>query len=316
MFSTFGTSPGEKIAAVLLAAGRGERLRPLTDAVAKPALPLLDVPLGAWGAKSLSGSPGFIVNVSHLGHTVTEALDLESLGAQVLAEHPEPYGTGGTLAALRDRVDERIVVRNADTLTDLEVDELLETHSRVGSAGTIAVVPVPSGADFKIGRGRATELIDRRRSDEPGARYIGVAVFEKAALELLPVQRPCGLTETLLRPLLERGELAVHEHERYSIDVGTIDRYLAASIDVLYERAPRPPQPLPGKVIEVSGGRAYVGPGAQVDNDSLGPGAIVLANATVGPGARIENSIVWRSEQAPSGSEIRNVVWFGGRSVG
>lgn len=300
---------------MLLAAGRGERLRPLTDVVAKPALPLLDIPLGDWGAKSLSGSPGFIVNVSHLAHTVTEALDLESLGAQVLVEQPEPYGTGGTLAALRDRVDERIVVWNADTLTDLGVGELLATHERSGVAGTIAVVPVSDHADFRTSDGRATALIDRRQASEAGARYIGVAVFEKRALDLLPDGRPHGLTETLLRPLVERGELAVHVHERYALDVGTIDRYLTASLDVLYERAPRPPRSLPGKVVEVTGGRAYIGPGAQVDNDSLGPGAIVLADSIVEPGVRIENSIIWRGDQVTSGIQIRDAVWFGGRSL-
>lgn len=315
MFSTLGTSPGGVISAVLLAAGGGERLRPLTDVVAKPALPLLDLPLGAWGAKSLGASPGFVVNVSHLAETIIEALDPEALGARVFVEHPEPYGTGGTLAALRDRVDERLLVWNADTLTDLDATELLETHERSGAAGTISVMAVPSYADFKVSDGRATELIDRRHASEAGARYIGVAVFEKRALELLPGGRPHGLTETLLRPLLERGELGVHVHERYSLDVGTIDRYLTASLDVLYERAPRPPRSIPGKVVEVSGGRSYMGPGAHADEDSLGPGAIVLANATVEPGARIEHSIVWRAERVPSGTELRDVVWFGGRAL-
>lgn len=107
----------------------------------------------------------------------------------------------------------------------------------------------------------------------------------------------------------------MHVHERYSLDVGTIDRYLTASLDVLYERAARPPRSLPGKVVEVPGGRAYIGPNAQVDNDSLGSGAIVLANATVEPGARVEDSIVWRDEHVPSGTEIKEAVWFGGRAL-
>ena len=300
---------------MLLAAGRGERLRPLTDVLAKPALPILDVPLGAWGAASLSGSPGFLVNVSHLADTVIEALDLESLGAQVLVERPEPYGTGGTLAALRDRVDERIVVWNADTLTDLDVDELWAAHKQIGLVGTIVVVPVPIGADFRVGDGRALELIDRRHASEAGARYIGVAVFEKAALELLPTERPHGLTETLLRSLIDRGELGVHVHEGYALDVGTIDRYLAASSDVLYERAPQPPRSLLGKVVEVPGGRAYIGPGAQVGNASLGPGAIILANATVESRARIENAIVWPGEHVAPETTVSNAVWFGGREL-
>ena len=303
------TSPGAKIASVLFAAGRGERLRPLTDLLAKPALPLLDVPIGAWGLEALEPCRPTLVNVSHLPDTVRGAFGWAT-GVEYFLEEPEPFGTGGTLAAVRDRVGARIMCWNADMLTDLSVEELLETHSQMGARATIAVTPTDSVADFVVHDTRATELIDRRVSDRPGARYIGAAIFERAALDLLPSNRPLGLTGGLLDPLLERGELAVHEHNGYSLDVGTIDRYLAASLDVLYERGPRPPLPLPGKIVEVDGGRAYVGPNAEVDIASLGPGTIVLAGAVVLPGALIQNSVVFQEEKVASEVHVSNSVWF------
>ena len=315
MFSPSGTSPGAEIASILFAAGRGERLLPLTDLIAKPALPLLDVPLGVWGLEALSSSRPTVVNVSHLPDTVTKVLG-ESPAIEYLLEEPEPYGTGGTLAALRERVDERIVCWNADMLTDLSVADLLSTHKKVGATATIAVTSTSSLADFVVQGTRASELIDRRVSDRPGSRYIGAAVFERAALELLTAGRPLGLTSGLLRPLLERGELAVHDHDGYSLDVGTIDRYLTASLDVLYERGPRPPIPLPGQVVEVDGGRAYVGPNAEVDRTSLGPGAIVLGDAAAAHRAHVENAIVWPKEKLSHDVVLKRAVWFRGRAWG
>ena len=309
MFSPLGTSPGEEIASVLFAAGRGERLRPLTDSVAKPALPLLDVPLGAWGLAALSSRRRTVINVSHLPDMVTKALG-NPIDVEYLLEEPEPFGTGGTLAAVRDRIGERIVCWNADMLTDLSVADLLATHKGTGAAGTIAVKPTVSLADFVIKGAHAAGVIDRRVSNRPGVQYVGVAVFEKDALHLLGDERPVGLTGSLLVPLLERGELAAHEHKGYSIDVGTIDRYLAASLDVLYERGPRPPFPLLGEIVEVDGGRAYIGPNAEVDKASLGPGAIVLAGAIVMSGAHIQNSVVFFEENVASKVHVSNSVWF------
>jgi hypothetical protein len=90
------------IAAVLYAAGRGERLRPLTDEVAKPALPMLDVPLAAFGlAPLLAIAPTVVMNVRHLPRSVTGALlpYVPRDGRfQTLYEDPEAYGTAGTLA--------------------------------------------------------------------------------------------------------------------------------------------------------------------------------------------------------------------------
>ena len=227
------------VRSILLCAGRGTRLRPLTDEVPKPALPVAGVPLAAWGLRALEPG-GTVVNVSHLGDVVIAAL--QPYGSfEVLREEPEPYGTGGTLAALRTRVGERVVTYNGDLISDLVVGCLLRTHVESGCLGTIAVVRVPERADLREDGTKVTAFIDRRERNEDGARFIGVAVWERAALELLPASRPVGLGETLLPALVERGSLAVHVHEGYALDVGTPERYRRAERDVLSGTAPSPP---------------------------------------------------------------------------
>ncbi len=228
---------------MLFAAGRGSRLRPLTDSVPKPALPLLDLPLGAWGLAALTrAAPPVVVNASHLADRLVHALDALGLeGWEVFVEKPEAFGTAGTLAALRPRIGRRVVTHNADLVSDLDVYELVATHERGDRAATLTVAEVPTGADLKIDSEVATVFVDRRkRPNEPGARFIGAAVFERDALDLLPEERPAGLGETLLPELVARGEATVHVHRGYWSDVGTVDAFEAVIRDLRDDRAPRP----------------------------------------------------------------------------
>jgi NDP-sugar pyrophosphorylase family protein len=302
------------VTGVLLAAGRGERLRPLTDMVPKPALPLLDVPLGAWGLTGLlQAADEVIVNVSHLGDRVVGAL--AGVGDfEVLDEGAEPWGSAGTLAAIRERAGDTLLVCNGDALTDVKAADLLAAHRVHGALATIAVRRVESGADLTVDGERASGFIHRK--EEPaaaGAQYLGMAAFDRLALELLSERRPAGLAEFLLRPLIERDELAVHLSRGYALDVGTIERYLEASAAVLEGHGPLPPRPFPGEFIEPSRGRAYMGPDVTADEESLGPGAVILAGAALHEGSYVTNAVVWQDEEVPAGLRVENGVWASGR---
>lgn len=301
-----------EISSALFAAGRGKRLRPLTDRIPKPALPILDVPLAAWGLAALArhASP-VVVNASHLADDVLVALRSTGIeGWEPLIERPEAFGTAGTLRALRDRLGPRVVTWNGDALTDLHLPELLEAHERGGGGATLLVRAVDSLADLRLSGDSVTGFVDRRTEPEAaGARFLGIAVFEREALEGLPDERPAGLGETLLRDLAESGDVGVHLFEGYLRDVGTPSDYLQASLDVLNGRGPPPPIGLPGEVVEVDEGRAYIGPQTNAAPGSLGPGAIVLAGSQVHPGALISNSIVMPGSVVPSDRVLEDTIW-------
>lgn len=302
---------------ILLAAGLGERLRPLTEAIPKPALPLLDIPLGAWGLRSLlEATSDVLVNASYASDIVFGAL--APYGEfEALDEGDEPWGSGGTLAALRGRISRTVLVCNGDSLTDVSAAHVLAEHRRTGAAATVAVRPVDAGADLVIEKDRATGFIDRRVDpDAAGARYLGVAAFEARTLELLPDSRPAGLAESLLRPLVERREVGTYHSNGYALDVGTVTRYLEASIDLLEGRGPISPRPPPGDLVEVEDGRAYLGLDVAADEESIGPGAILLAGAALHEGSYVSNAIVWADEEVPRGTRVTNGVWVLGRFVG
>lgn len=306
------------VAAVLFAAGRGQRLRPLTDEVAKPALPLLDVPLAAFGLRRLfEACPAVVVNVRHLPGSVTAAVAPYVPGdgrLDSLHEAPEAYGTAGTLVALKERLSSPFLTWNADLVTDLSAVDLLAAHRRSGAPATVAVVEVDRGADFRLEGGRAVGFVDRRvGSPAAGGVFLGAAAFDRSVLEPLPETRPLGLGETVLASLARSGELAVLRHGGYWRDVGTPAAYLEASLDLLAGRGPEPPGGRwPGEVFSVVGGRAYVGPGA---SGPVGPGTILLEGGRVEPGALVERSIVWRHEVVPAGTVLQDGLWFGGRAI-
>jgi NDP-sugar pyrophosphorylase family protein len=221
-----------KIGGVLLAAGRGERLRPLTDTIAKPAVDVQDAPLGAYGLRLLrDASDRIAVNLSWFWEATQEALRPYAPGdTRWLIEEPEPWGTARTITALLPELADTFVVANADTITDLRAADLLTTHRRTEAPATLAVQAVPDHADFTTDRGRVTRLIERRREPNvEGVRYIGVAAFERTAIAtFLELARRPGLAEALFAPLVEKHDLAIHLHDGYALDVGTPERLEAA----------------------------------------------------------------------------------------
>ena len=310
--------PNGLVRSLLLAAGRGKRLRPLTDVTPKPVVPLLDVPLAAFALPRLVAAVAPVaMNLSHLAPRAQEALRPFVVGkpVEILLEPAEPFGSGGTVANLRDRLDRWLLTYNSDLLSDIDLAALLREHERGGAQATLAVREVKRGADFELNRGRALRFIDRReRADAAGAMFLGVGVFSKDALDLLPDRKPLGLGESLIAPLVIEGEAAVFRHNGYALDVGTLERYLQASLDVLHGAAPPPALGFPGQILHIDGGFAYRGPGARADDDSIGPGAVLLAGCAVAPGALVENSVVWPGETVPR-VVLRDTIWALGRSL-
>lgn len=300
-----------------MSAGRGTRLAPLTDEVPKAIFPILDVPLGGFGLRQLlSVCASVFVNVHAPAHSAVESAlaPIASLGpapVTFVEEFPKPFGAAGTLVALGERISDFVVTWNADTVTDLAAQDLLDAHGASGAPATIAVLPVDRGADVSFEGACATAYINRHdRADASGGRFIGVAVLERALLETLSGGTPLGLAEAVLEPLVRSGELAIYPHTGYAIDVGTFPRYLQASIDLLEGRGPKPPLAWPGDVVALGAEVAYVGPGVSASRDSLGAGAVLLGGSQVRDGAFVERAVVWPGAIVPAGTRVNNSVWW------
>jgi NDP-mannose synthase len=220
--------------ALLLAAGRGERLRPFTDTVPKPALDVAGTPLGAWGLAALAGAGlRTAVNVSHLGEKIAAVLRPYDPALTVLDEGPEPFGTAGTLRTYRHLFGPMIVTHNADLLCDLDIEKVVTEHARNGARMTVAGREVDEGADLLVDGTRGVGFVDRRHEPaRSGVRYLGIATIDSGALDLIPPTGARGMGEYLIAPLARKGELGVVVHRGYALDVGTPKRLEQAREDV------------------------------------------------------------------------------------
>lgn len=297
--------------AMVLAAGLGTRLRPLTERIPKPALPLLGSTLLEENLALVArlGVEEVVVNAHHLARQVAEVArrGARRLGLRLHLsfESPQALGTGGALVAARPLLDrgETILLLNGDVLTDMDLAPALARHREVSPVATMVLRPMPEGSDFapvEIDEaGRVLRIAGFGVEGEGGAYlFTGIHFLEPRVLDELPVSGPACINREGHIPLLKRGERIlghVASEGRWS-DVGTPERYREANLDLLQGRYDLPgfeavegvflsPQAEVGEGVEFSA-PAWIGPGARISAGArIGPRAVVL------PGARVSTSL-------------------------
>jgi MurNAc alpha-1-phosphate uridylyltransferase len=221
--------------AMLLAAGRGERMRPLTDHTAKPLLPVGGKPLIAWHLDGLAraGVREVIINLSWLGSQIRAALgDGQQFGVQIRysEEGSPPLETGGgILRALPLLGPQPFLVVNSDTFTDIDLGSL---NLSPAADARLVLVPNPPQhpqGDFVLD---GDTVVDR---DGPRLTYSGIGIFSPALFA------GCTAGRFPLLPLLQRaiaaGRLQGQRHAGRWCDIGTAER-LAALDRELAQKGP------------------------------------------------------------------------------
>lgn len=282
--------------AIVLVGGEGTRLRPLTNDVPKPALTLVDRPFLTYMIEWLAGhgvteavfACGFLPDV--LRETVGEG---EHAGVRLsYVAEPDRRGTGGAIRfaadSLGERLDERFMALNGDVLTDLDLTALQEDHAASGAAATLALYPVEDSSAYGLvsldGDGAVTEFLEKTGAAVPGEINAGAYVLERSVLDLIPPGREVSIEREVFPKLIDNG-LHGKRLDGYWMDIGTPERYLEASWDILEGRvATRVRATAPG---------LYVGPDAEVAADAtLGPRAVVGPGCRVEPAATVRESVL------------------------
>jgi len=208
--------------AMLLAAGRGERMRPLTDQIPKPLLPVAGRPLIAWHLQRLAqaGIHEVVINLSWLGETIAAALGDGSAHGVRIHYSREPWPAletgGGIHAALPLLGPGPFLLVNGDVYTDVDFRSL---GLRAGDLAQLVLVPNPEHhprGDFWLDAGRIAAEGGQRLT------YSGIAVVHPDLLAQAPGGR-FPLLPWLLRAL-EAGRLGGQRHDGLWMDVGTPER--------------------------------------------------------------------------------------------
>ncbi|HOC42832.1 MAG TPA: sugar phosphate nucleotidyltransferase [Thermoanaerobaculales bacterium] len=290
-------------AAMVLAAGRGERMRPLSDVLPKPALPLPDGPVvsAALRLAAAAGAPNITVNLWHLADRMEHALrGLGLEGTTIVTSREETLmGTAGGLALARSRGllgrSGPLLVVNGDCLLSLDLGALLERGTSSDDLVTLALMLHPDprrwsrvvlGAPGKVG---AMLPPGPPAPDEVPFLYPGVMVVSRQALDALPVQ-PGATPDALWEPARAAGRLGGVVVSGRWREVGSPSGYLTAALDQLAGRSAIDPTASvdPGAALRATfaGNRARVAAGAVVEE------SVLACGAAVGRGARVSRSVL------------------------
>jgi mannose-1-phosphate guanylyltransferase len=299
--------------ALILAGGEGTRLRPLTSTVPKPVVPLVDRPFIAFMLDWLHrhGVDDVVLSCGFMASGVRNVLgDGSAYGLRLrYVDEPEPLGTGGAVKFAEELLDERFLVLNGDVLTDIDLTAQLAQHERAGARATLALIPVEDPSAYGLVRceqdGGVREFIEKPSPDQiVDTRLVnaGAYVLQRDVLADMPAGQHVSIEREVFPTLVGDG-LYGYEASGYWLDIGTPERYLQATYDILdgavrttvtdaYDAAHvalAPDAEVHGRVV----GPALVGPGVRIAEGALVSGRTVLGRGVeVREGAHIDGAVV------------------------
>jgi mannose-1-phosphate guanylyltransferase len=282
------------VQALVLAGGEGTRLRPLTLTTPKPVMPLAGRPFLSFmldwvhshGADEVILSCGFMSDAvrSVLGD-IYDGMRLRHVIEQ------EPLGTAGPVRLAYDEglLEERVLVLNGDVLTDIDLTAELEQHERTGAQATLALYPVDDTSSYGVvptdDAGQVTEFIEKGSGNPPTDRInAGAYVLERDVVESIPAGRAVSFEREVF-PSLIGGGLYGYDAAGYWIDIGTPERYLEATWDLLAGRvhSTLPPRDETGSLIYEN---------CLLAGAHVGPQSVLGRHCSVGTDARVERSVL------------------------
>ena len=277
---------------LVLTAGLGTRLRPLTDILAKPALPVAGRSLIARILQTLAtqGVTDAVLNLSHLPQTVTACVgDGSEFGMRVRYSWEQPVlgSAGGPRHALPLLDAPRFIIVNGDTLTNVPVQSVVDAHEASGAAVTMALVPHPAPGRYggvRVSEDGRVQSFTARTGAHDGElwHYIGVQVVERSVFADLPDNEPAESVGGIYKDLVRRGLVAAHRSESVFRDIGRPEDYIETTLAVAHE-------------------------------EGNATGVVIESGADVDPAAKLDRVIVWGGSRIPAGARLTNCVVAGAR---
>ena len=304
------------VEAILLVGGLGTRLRPLTEHVPKPMLPVAGVPFVAHqvARAAAAGVRRVVLATSYRAEAFERYVpELGQYGAEVdLMLEATPLGTAGAIRNAAERLgsdpDEPVVVFNGDVLDGHDLAAQLARHREFDADVTLYLTEVDDPRAFGsvlVGAdGRVSEFLEK--SPEPVTNRVnaGCYVFRRSVLDAIPAGRVVSVERETFPALLEQNRMVLgHVDRAYWTDLGTPELYVQGSADlvrgvIVPSARPGPPGEalvLPGADVHPSA-RVYGGssvlPGAVVGPDCVIEGSVVMADAVVGAATRVRMSAI------------------------
>src|SRR5437899_12705148 len=317
--------------AILLAGGKGTRLRPLTIHTPKPIVPIFDRPFLNYQLDLLKRIPEIdevILSLNYQPRRIEEIFgDGADSGLSIkYVVEPAPLGTAGAVRYAGESLRESIVVFNGDVLTTVDLAAVIALHRERKARATIVLTPVENPTAYGLvetdARGNILRFLEKPNPDEITCDTInaGIYVLEPDTFDRIPKDTPWSIERSFFPSLVERGETFVaYVYRGYWIDIGTADKYMQVHRDIMdgrYQAAPfgAPHAPWISPLARVEEGATVEGP-CFIDE-----GAVVKAGARIGPytvigrqvhieeHAVIERSILWANSRVSQDATVRRSI--------
>lgn len=316
--------------AVILSGGQGTRLRPLTSTMPKPAVPMVNRPMLWFMIDWLRGHgvTDVVMSMGYRADGLRSALDAAGHeGVQITyVQEPEPLGTAGAIKFAQEHLDERFLVLNGDTLADYDLSAEIAQHEATGARATLALVPVDDPTAYGVvltdDQRRVEAFLEKpSREDAPADPRInaGAYVLEREVLEMIPAGENRSFEHDVFPQLVGDGIYA-YDAEGYWLDLGTPERYVQATRDLLagtvhsYLDQLRDPN---GNVVapDVSldgvelAAPVVIGPGVSIGHGSrIGPDTVIGSAVEVATDCRVERSVVMDESRIAAGSSVEDSI--------
>ena len=313
------------LAAMVLAAGRGERMRPLTRRRAKPSLPVLGAGLAERVIDQLEevGVTDLAVNACH----GSQSLEIGLAGRSVkIFREPRVMGTGGALDAPREMLARGpfFLLHNADTLTRIPLDalvEAVEADRRHLGALLVSSRPISGYRPIAVADGQV-QALSATATDPRAATYLGLALFRREVLDAVPRGRPSELFPDVVLPRLAEGwRLAAVATDAPWLEFTSAASYLAKVCALLEGRTVLPHGRARGRLEKgvFLASEARVAAGADLRTAALEKAAVIergvrlercllLEGAHCEPECRLEDVVLDAGVRLPAGSRFSGGV--------
>ena len=288
--------------AIVLSAGYGTRLWPLTEDRTKPAIPILGKPLVGYVAEYLAGYgiDEIVVNLHHRPESVRRALgDGSEFGVKLhYVEEPVILGTSGALDNTREFFErETFVSVNGKIITDIDLSAAFETHRKTNAIATLVLLPNTRRERFSVvetedGRIKAFRGMPVETDEDP-LMFTGIQILEPRIFEYIPRGVFSHSTTDVYPQAIAKGEtVAAHVASGKWRELSTLRRYLDISVELLKES---------GKSL-VAGATTTISQGATVTD------SVLWDDVKVGAGARINRAVLADDVTIPDSAVIENAV--------
>ncbi|MEQ1871016.1 MAG: NDP-sugar synthase [Vicinamibacterales bacterium] len=318
--------------AIMLAGGKGTRLRPLTLHTPKPIVPIFERPFLHYQLDLLKKVPEIdevILSLNYQPRRIEEIFgDGSDAGMAIrYVVEPAPLGTGGAIRYAGDTLRDSVVVFNGDVMTSVDLPAVIQLHRERKAKATIVLTPVDNPSAYGLVETDAhhniLRFLEKPDPDQITCNTInaGIYILEPDTFDRIPKDTAWSIERSFFPSLIERGETFVaYTDPGYWIDIGTPEKYTQVHRDIMdgrfrtapFSGAPNEVWVSPRARVEdgaVLQGPCFIDEGAVVKQDAkIGPYSVIGKHCHIEERAVVERSIIWADSRISQDAVVCDAI--------